>query len=223
MDKKESFKSFLTGLFFIIGITLFIAIIFMIGENQGIIQAKFKLPVLFEDVRGLTEGAPVRLSGVVVGTVDRIDFLDKENQGRRVQVTLNLFEKYRRQLNKSARFSIVTDGILGEKLVIIKVLEDNDAFDFNHPALGDNPLDVQDLAEVFAKAAESFTKTSDELSKIDVAKLATSMEQSSEALILTSQSINKILPEFEYITGKTKRLINRVEQKVIEGNLFKVF
>jgi len=220
---QEALKKFLTGLFFIVGIFLFIWIIFTIGANKGFIEAKFKVPVLFEDVRGLTEGAPVRLSGVVVGLVDRIDFLKKEYQGRRVQATLSLFEKYKRQLNQSARFSIVTDGILGEKLVVIKVTEDARPLDLNSPILGDNPIDVQDLAEVFADAAESFTKTSNELSKIDFAKLAEGMEQTGEALVSTSDGFKKILPELEDLMTKAKRLFNRIEQKIIEGNLFKVF
>jgi len=223
IDNQEGLKKFLTGLFFIAGIFLFIWIIFTIGANKGFIEAKFKVPVLFEDVRGLTEGAPVRLSGVVVGLVDRIDFLKKECQGRRVQVTLSLFEKYKKQLNQSARFSIVTDGILGEKLVVIKISEDARPLDLNSPILGDNPIDVQDLAEVFANAAESFTKTSNEFSKIDLEKLAEGMEQTSQALVSTSDELKNMLPELERLTIKAKRLFNRIEQKIIDGNLFKVF
>jgi len=222
-DHQEKLKKFFTGLFFVIGVLLFIWIIFTIGANKGFIEAKFKVPVLFEDVRGLTEGAPVRLSGVVVGLVERIDFLKKEYQGRRVKVTLSLFEKYKEQLNQSAQFSIVTDGILGEKLVVIKVTEDTRPLDLNSLILGDNPIDVQDLAEVFADAAESFTKTSNELSKINFQKLAEGMEQTGQSLVTTAESFKKILPEVELLMIKGKRLFNRIEQKIIEGNLFKIF
>ncbi len=222
-DHQEKLKKFFTGLFFVIGVLLFIWIIFTIGANKGFIEAKFKVPVLFEDVRGLTEGAPVRLSGVVVGLVERIDFLKKEYQGRRVKVTLSLFEKYKEQLNQSARFSVVTDGILGEKLVIIKVSDDIRPLDLKSPILGDNPIDVQDLAQVFANAGESFTKTSNELSKINFEKLAEGMEQTGEALVETSEGFKKIFPEIELLMFKAKRLFNRVEEKILEGNLFKVF
>ncbi|MBI3617689.1 MAG: hypothetical protein HY210_05680 [Candidatus Omnitrophica bacterium] len=79
------------------------------------------------------------------------------------------------------------------------------------------------MAEVFAKAAESFTATADQLSKIDVVGLSRVLEDSSRSLLVTSRGINEIMEELQEITKKTKRLLDRVEQKVIEGNLFKVF
>lgn len=136
---------------------------------------------------------------------------------------MSLFEKYKEQLNQSARFSVVTDGILGEKLVIIKVSDDIRPLDLKSPILGDNPIDVQDLAQVFANAGESFTKTSNELSKINFEKLAEGMEQTGEALVETSEGFKKIFPEIELLMFKAKRLFNRVEEKILEGNLFKVF
>ena len=85
------------------------------------------------------------------------------------------------------------------------------------------PFSVQDMAEVFAKAAESFTATADQLSQIDVVGLSSVMEDSSQSLLITSRGINEVMEELQEITKKTKRLLDRVEQKVIEGNLFKVF
>ena len=41
--------------------------------------------------------------------------------------------------------------------------------------------------------------------------------------LITSRGINEIMEELQEITKKTKRLLDRVEQKVIDGNLFKVF
>ena len=79
------------------------------------------------------------------------------------------------------------------------------------------------MAEVFAKAAESFTATADQLSQIDVVGLSSVMEDSSQSLLITSRGINEVMEELQEITKKTKRLLDRVEQKVIEGNLFKVF
>jgi hypothetical protein len=35
--------------------------------------------------------------------------------------------------------------------------------------------------------------------------------------------MSDILDEWKYITKKTKRVINRVEDKLVEGNLFKLF
>ena len=57
---------------------------------------------MFTHVGGLTEGAPTRLAGVTVGTVGSIDFLPEPIEGRRIKVSLNIFDKYKNQfiLNK---------------------------------------------------------------------------------------------------------------------------
>ena len=126
-------------------------------------------------------------------------------------------------MNKNVRFAIKTEGILGEKLVEIYVVDSTGKIDFNQPILGEDPLDVQDLAEVFARAAESFTKTSEEMSEIDMVELSEIMSESSRALLITAKGINRIMDELEEIVQKSKRLLDRVEQRIIEGSLFKVF
>ncbi|OGW97736.1 MAG: hypothetical protein A2Z81_05175 [Omnitrophica WOR_2 bacterium GWA2_45_18] len=223
MDKKELIRKFAAGLFLLIGIGLIFVFIFTIGKDKGFVQQKFKVVVLFRNVGGLIEGAPIRLSGVNVGTVGNIDFLEGNIQGRRVKVTLNIYEKYKKQLDKIARFAVQTEGILGEKLVEITVAENGGKLNLNEPIIGEDPLDVQGLAEVFAGAAESFTKTSQELSQIDIVELSQVMKESSAALLETANGVNAIMKDLKVVTQKSKRLLDRIEQRIIEGNLFKVF
>ena len=223
MEKKELTKELLAGLFFFLGIFLLVTFVIILGGNKGLAQSKFQVTVFYRNVGGLMEGAPVRLSGVNVGTVDNVEFLNQEFDGRRVEVTLNILSRYRKQLENNLRFTIQTEGILGEKLIEIDVLREGTKVDLKNPVIGEDPLDVEDMAEVFAKAAESFTKTADQLSQIDVVGLSSVMEDSSQSLLITSRGINEIMEELQEITKKTKRLLDRVEQKVIDGNLFKVF
>jgi len=223
MEKKELTKELLAGLFFFLGIFLLVTFVIILGGNKGLAQSKFQVTVLYRNVGGLMEGAPVRLSGVNVGTVDNVEFLNQEFDGRRVEVTLNILSRYRKQLENNLRFTIQTEGILGEKLIEIDVLREGPKADLKNPVIGEDPLDVEDMAEVFAKAAESFTKTADQLSQIDVVGLSSVMEDSSQSLLITSRGINEIMEELQEIIKKTKRLLDRVEQKVIDGNLFKVF
>ena len=216
-------KNVFSGLFFIVGIALIVMIVFMIGKDKGITQPKFRIHVLFRDVGGLIEGAPVQLAGVNVGTVSDISFLDQQIEGRRVKVEVNIFNRYRNQLSHNVRFSIKTEGILGEKLVEIHSDETGSPVDVSKPIIGEDPLNVQDLAEVFSDAAEAFTKSSQDFSKIDVEKLSHVLEETARSLMVTSEGINTILSEMHYISIKSKRLLDRLEQNIIEGDLFKVF
>jgi ABC-type transporter Mla subunit MlaD len=222
-ENKENQIKLMSGIFFIVGIVLFIGFVFMIGKDRGFIQPKFKILVLFHNVGGLTEGAPTLLAGVNVGRVESIDFLDKDIDGRRVQVTLSILSKHKKQFQKNLLCVIKTEGVLGEKIVEITVDEKAGAADLSKPILGQDPLDVQDVAESFAGAAKAFTKTSEALGQIDMVELSQIMKESSEALLVTANGINSVMDDLQEITIKAKRLMERLEEKVIEGNLFKVF
>ena len=223
MEKSMFYKNFLSGIFFLGGIVLVIGIIFMIGKDSGFSQPKFHVQVLFRDVGGLIEGARVQLAGVSVGSVSDIRFLDKKIDGRRVKVEVSILNRYKKQLGQNVRFSIKTEGILGDKLVEIHSDENGPQVDLSQPVIGEDPLDVQDLAQVFSNAAESFTNTSNDFSKVDVVRLSKVLEETARSLVITSKGLNTILTELNYISIKSKRLLDRLEQKIIDGDLFKVF
>ena len=224
MEQKRVWKRILASLFFLGGLVLIFYVILLIGREQGFARPKFHVTVLYRDVRGLIEGAPVRLSGVNVGNVADIDFLKQDVRGRRVAVIVNVLEEYRAQLEgKNAKFLITPEGVLGQKLVEIVINESGEALDLTEPLLGEDSIDVEDLAVVFADAAESFTETSSKLSQINMDELSMALTDTAVSVSKTSDGLRDILKEMKYLSIKTKRLINRFEEKLIEGNLFKVF
>ena len=84
MEQKEFSRNLYAGLFFVIGVILICVVVLSIGMEKGITQPKFKIQVLFREVGGLMVGAPIRFSGVNVGSVGKIDFLKDEVVGRNV-------------------------------------------------------------------------------------------------------------------------------------------
>lgn len=223
MDSKDFAKSFLAGIFFIIGIFLICAFIFTLGKDKGLAQDKFRIQVVFNDVGGLTEGAPVRLSGVNVGTVGNIGFLDQPLNGRNVIVTLNILERFRSQFENGIHFKIITEGVLGEKLIIINIVDQNSRTDLSRPVIGEDPLEVGDLAETFSASAEAFTLAAEQIGQADMQGVTEGMTEASQSLVGTSEGLNQVLEELYDITRKSKRIFDRIEQKVIDGELFKVF
>ena len=197
MDKRDFVKRLYAGIFFMIGIILIFVVILAIGIEKGMTQPKFQVKVLFQEVGGLSVGAPIRLSGVNIGTVGKIDFLDTKINNRGVEVTMNIFRRYRKQLEKASKVAIKTEGLLGGKLIDISANQDDHHIDLSQSIIGEDPLDVQDLAESFGDTAVSLTET--------------------------SKAISSMIKEMQYISKTSKRLLDRIEQRIIEGNLFKVF
>ncbi|MEW5894223.1 MAG: MlaD family protein [Candidatus Omnitrophota bacterium] len=197
MQHKDQFQKVTAGAFLFFCIVLIVIVIFTIGLGKGFTEPKIKMTVIFGKVGGLSIGAPVRLSGVTVGTVAEIDFLETEVDGRGVRVVLNVYKKYIGQLRKISQVAIVTEGVLGEKMVEISAEPSMHIEDLDLPLIGEDPIEVRDLAETFDSTAA--------------------------ALLQTSERIAVILEEVEDLSGIARRLLNRIEQRVIDGNLFKVF
>ena len=197
MDTGDFIKKFLAGLLCIAGVVLLVTVVFIIGLQQGLTEPKFEVHVLFSQVGGMNVSAPVRLSGIHVGTVKDIHFLDQDIKGKSIEVSLDIFKKYEKQFRKCSRITISTEGVLGEKLIDISEDKRRKPFDLNLPLIGEDPLNVEDFAEVITKTASTFNKT--------------------------TENFNDMMKEFNYITKRSRRMLNRLEQKLLEGGLFKVF
>jgi len=192
-----NFKKLAAGLFFIIGAILIAVSVFFIGLDRGLTEPKFQVLVLFNQVGGLVEGAPIRISGVDVGVVGAVDFLSQPIDDRSLKVRLDIYKKYEFEFRKCSKISIRTEGVLGQKLIEISEDHSLKAFDPAAPIIGEDPLDVEDMAAVITSTAVS--------------------------LQATSQDVQDVLHEWKYISVKTKKLLNRVDEKLLDGNLFKVF
>src|SRR5665647_2687801 len=70
---------------------------------------------VFEDVSGLKEGNNVWYSGVKIGTVNNMNFFGKSQ----VEVSLNIATKAQKYIRKDAKVKISTDGIIGNKIIVI--------------------------------------------------------------------------------------------------------
>jgi len=190
-------KKIAAGLFFVLGLALIAVSVFFIGIDRGLTQPKFQVIALFNQVGGIVEGSPIRISGVDVGVVGAVDFLSQPIEGRSLKVRLDIFKKYEFEFRKCSKISIRTEGVLGQKLIEISEDHSLKLFDPTAPIIGEDPLDVEDMAAVITSTAVS--------------------------LQATSQDVQDVLHEWKYISIKTKMLLNRVDEKMLEGNLFKVF
>ncbi|HWM76799.1 MAG TPA: MlaD family protein, partial [Methylomirabilota bacterium] len=74
------------GAFILIGLVVFLAIIYLLGAQARYFERKYALTAEFTEVGGLIEGATVRLAGVQIGRVTKVEL--PPEPGGKVQVTL---------------------------------------------------------------------------------------------------------------------------------------
>jgi len=115
MDKhQEKFKIRL-GFFILLGMLIFVAAIFVIGKQKNMFDPVFRVRATFYNVSGLQVGNNVRFSGINVGTVDRIRIINDST----VSVEMLLLTSVQRFLRSDAEVSISSEGIIGDRIVLI--------------------------------------------------------------------------------------------------------
>ena len=106
------------GLFVLGGIALLVTTIVLLGSEQNLFERNYTLHASFSDISGLREGASVRLAGMDVGLVQRIEFpfdLDKKE----VHVHMRLAERFQDRVRGDTMATIQTQGILGDKYIAL--------------------------------------------------------------------------------------------------------
>jgi phospholipid/cholesterol/gamma-HCH transport system substrate-binding protein len=103
------------GLFVTIGVILLIAVLFYIGKQKNLFGSVFRLKSYFNNVSGLKIGNNVRFGGINVGTVDDIQL----STDTTVMVEMVMQKKVQRFIKKDALVSIGSDGLMGDRVLII--------------------------------------------------------------------------------------------------------
>ena len=115
MSIESTKRSVTVGIFVLLGIIIFIAGVFVLGGQQKRFTSSIKLIALFKDVGGLKAGNNVWFSGVKIGTVKRVSFYGTAQ----VEVDMNVEESSKQYIRKDANATISSDGLIGNKIVVI--------------------------------------------------------------------------------------------------------
>jgi phospholipid/cholesterol/gamma-HCH transport system substrate-binding protein len=103
------------GAFVIAGLLFLILLLYMIGKNRNLFSSNYILKARFENVQGLKPGNNIRYSGIEVGTVKKVTFLNDTL----IEVTMVIDTKMKDIIRKNAVASIGTEGFVGNKVLNI--------------------------------------------------------------------------------------------------------
>ena len=115
MSSKETKRAVTVGIFVFVGLAILIAGIFVLGSQQKKFTKTITLLTSFNDVAGLKVGSNVWFSGVKVGIIKNIHFKDVKD----VEVELTIEEKSADYIRKDAVTKLGSDGLIGNKIVVI--------------------------------------------------------------------------------------------------------
>ena len=106
------------GLFVLVGLILMGVVVFLIGDERSLFEAKDDYKAVFEDVQGLKPGSPVRMGGIDVGSVSKVAYSD-DPKDLKLYVTLSIVRAEARRIRVDSTVSIEGKGLLGDKMVVL--------------------------------------------------------------------------------------------------------
>ncbi|MFN4881243.1 MAG: MlaD family protein [Bacteroidota bacterium] len=115
MTTTSNKKPVIVGIFIAVGITFIVAAILSVGNLQSTFGNKISLSVVFDDVNGLKTGNNIWYSGVKIGRVEDMSFIGES----KVKVHLKIEEKSQAFIKKNAHVKIGSDGLIGNRIIII--------------------------------------------------------------------------------------------------------
>jgi phospholipid/cholesterol/gamma-HCH transport system substrate-binding protein len=102
------------GMVAAIALVLATLFVFAVGGQAGFFWQQYKLRTRFSDVQGLKAGAVIRVAGVEIGKVDRVEFVGSE-----VEVGLGVKKDMQSRITTESRASIGSLSLLGEPVIDI--------------------------------------------------------------------------------------------------------
>lgn len=115
MKDKTTKRTVIVGIFILLGVIIFaVGILTLGGQRKSFVQS-VKVKAIFHDIGGLAKGDNVWYSGVKVGTIKSITFIDHS----RIEVLMNIEKASREFIHKDVKAKISSDGLVGNKIIAL--------------------------------------------------------------------------------------------------------
>lgn len=192
------------GLFVLCGICAIIVFIFTqtkTGKLRG-----YEINVIFDYVSGLEIGSPVRVSGVRIGEVKKIEILYENIPKVMVKLKINPNVK----IAKGSRITIRTLGIIGEKYIEITPSNKKEFIEKGEIVEGENPLSIERIANIGEEIAENLNKILSDLREITEDKsFKQNIKEFTKDSKITIVKINSLVDEISQTNKSLKNFIEK--------------
>lgn len=166
MRDREYLIKFRVGIFVFLLLLLFVTLVLTIGIRARLFEDQYPLRAAFRDIQGLVVGAPVRLAGLTVGSVQRITF-SADLADPRIHVDVAVDRRFQSRIREDSMATIGTMGLVGDKVFEITVgSERANVLQPGELLKSDEPIDFTRLVSQGGEVMEGVTGASQALKEI---------------------------------------------------------
>ena len=180
-------RAFRLGLFVFATLLILAAGVFLIGNNETLFHSTYRLQAQFQNVKGLVNGADVRVGGIHEGTVRAIHLPRRPDE--KLTVVMDLDRGTQDVVKKDSEASIKSEGLLGDKYVDISFgsreagnLRDGDM-------IGASPS--RDLSDLIDKTDQILASAQDTMQNVDSISTKLKQGQGTMGALINDKSVYK--------------------------------
>lgn len=212
--KNSNEIEFRVGLFIALGVSLICVAVLVLGSESALFSRLNSYSARFQDVQGLIKGAKVVLNGIRVGIVDSVDILSGQTG---VQVDFSVDKKYVEWLRGDSESEIATQGVLGDKYLVITAGSSNESLlpprSFVKVREGGGLTQLLSRSEQVMESFKSITKNLDrifsELAKDNRSKtIFEGLSQSAKNFAALSTKLNRL--ELDQVSQELNLILKKI-------------
>jgi phospholipid/cholesterol/gamma-HCH transport system substrate-binding protein len=155
--KKVRWSQLKVGLVGLAGFLILGVLIFLLTSSKGIFQRKATLRTFMDDASGIAAGTPVRLNGIIIGSLDKVQLSNSTDPKRTVEFDMEVQQRYLKEIPIDSVAGVSASNLLGDKFINITKGRDT-----AHTVKDDAELksqetqDIPQLMDQSAKLLETF-------------------------------------------------------------------
>jgi len=143
--KKVRWAQIRVGFMAIVSMAIAALLIFLLTSQEPIWENYAILYTYMEDSAALAKGSPVRLNGILIGRVDRVDLSGSRDPSRIVRVVLKVERKRLKDIPVDSVAGISAENVLGTKFINIAMGRSRVALQPNGEVKSEPSAEIQDL------------------------------------------------------------------------------
>jgi phospholipid/cholesterol/gamma-HCH transport system substrate-binding protein len=161
--KSNGSNNWKLGLFIVSGLVLLVLGLVFIGKQKNLFVSVFQLKAIFNNVSGLKSGNNIRFGGIAIGTVEGIQLLTDTS----VLVNMSIKSEVRKFIKQDATASIGSDGLVGDRVVIISPGTMNrEPVKDNEVIAAHTPVETEQILEGLKTSADNAALITQQLAEV---------------------------------------------------------
>jgi phospholipid/cholesterol/gamma-HCH transport system substrate-binding protein len=203
------------GLFVLVGLFVLILTLYLIGKSQNLFGSNVELKTRFRNVSGLMKGSNVLLSGIQVGTVNKIGIINDST----IEVGFLVDKQMLSYIHQNAQVSIGTEGLMGNKVInIMPINQSSPAVREGELLTASQTLSTDEMLQTLDKTNNNIADISEDLKSsvhrlkeskalwgiLDDPGLAANMQASMENISRASANVNAVTQDLHTMIADVK-------------------